>query len=154
MEENHFKCKRAGTERNFFDGIMAVVSGTGFEAKEALKRASASKALTKKQFLSDERTSMTTDEEVTRILERSFEYIVALVKFNFTITRFHILHHLYDGFKEKFEEAYKRDLTENTNWDELIIPDPSLQAQLDLVKIRIDGVQSSLLEVERLQRKL
>lgn len=40
------------------------------------------------------------------------------------------------------------------NWAELIEPDPALADRLDKVKCQKEGVLSSLMEVERLQRKL
>lgn len=152
------KSKREVTEEGYFEAIksrlFAVVSGSGADAKEILKRESATKARSKTQFLPDERTSMVTDEEVTHILRRSFEYIVALVEFNLIITRFQITHYLFTGFKMELGKTFKNNLMNEANWEELIEPDPSLKERLELVKIRIEGVQSSLLEVERLQRKL
>jgi hypothetical protein len=97
---------------------------------------------------------MVTDEEVTQILRRAFQYIVALVEFNLIITRFQITHYLFNGFKTELGKTFKNNLMNEANWEELIEPDPSLQERLQIVKLRIDGVQSSLMEVERLQRKL
>jgi hypothetical protein len=152
------KSKREVTEETLYEStkarIFAALSGSGADAKEVLKRESASKARSKTHFLPDERTSMVTDEEVTQILRRAFQYIVALVEFNLIITRFQITHYLFNGFKTELGKTFKNNLMNEANWEELIEPDPSLQERLQIVKLRIDGVQSSLMEVERLQRKL
>ena len=152
------KSKREVNEDTWYESmksrLFAVVSGSGADAKELLKRESASKARSKTQFLPDERTSMVTDEEVTHILRRSFEYIVALVEFNLIITRFQITHYLFTGFKTELGKTFKNNLTNEAKWEELIEPDLSIQERLQNIKVRIDGVQSSLMEVERLQRKL
>lgn len=146
------------TEEAWYESIKsrfcAVVSGSGADAKEVLKRESAMKARIKTHFLPDERTSMINDEEATYILRRSFEYIVALVEFNLIITRFQITHYLFTGFKTELGKTFRNNLMNEANWDELIEPDPSLQERLETVQTRIEGVQSSLMEVERLQRKL
>jgi hypothetical protein len=152
------KSKQEETEETWFASmrcrLVAVVSGSGANAKEVLKRGSRAKAKNKTHFLPDERTAMVTDEEVDHVLRRSFEYIVALVEFNLVITRFQITHFLYTGFKTEFGKTFKNNLMNEANWDELIEPDPSLQDRLNVVRNRIEGVQSSLMEVERLQRKL
>jgi hypothetical protein len=134
--------------------VMAMISASGDQAKMVLKQESASKAKSKTHFLPDERTSMVTDDEIHQILRRSFEYIVALVEFNLVITRFQITHFLFQGFKTELGKTFKNKLMNEANWDELIEPDPTLTYRLDVVKNRISAVESSLFEVERLQRKL
>jgi hypothetical protein len=58
------------------------------------------------------------------------------------------------GFKTELGKTFKNKLMNEANWADLIEPDPALSDRLDIVKGRIEGVLSSLMEVERLQRKL
>jgi hypothetical protein len=152
------KTKKEQTEESWMQAIksrlLAVVSSSGDDAKEVLKQESISKARTKTHFLPDERTAMVTDEEIQHILRRSFEYIVALVEFNLIINRFQITHSLFTGFKTELGKTFKNKLMNEANWAEFVEPDPSLRERVDVVKSRIVGVQSSLMEVERLQRKM
>jgi hypothetical protein len=152
------KSKREQTEEGWMHSIksrlVAIVSASGADAKEVLKQESISKARSKTHFLPDERTAMVTDDEIQHILRRAFEYIVALVEFNLVITRFQITHCMFTGFKTELGKTFKNKLMNEANWAELVEPDPTLRDRVEVVKIRIVGVQSSLMEVERLQRKM
>lgn len=134
--------------------MSAMISASGDLAKQFLKQESVSRATSKTHFLPDERTAMVTDEEIKQIIRRSFEYIVALMEFNLVNLRFQLNHYLFQGFKTELGKTFKNKLMNEANWAELIEPDPDLAGRLDVVKGKIEGVLSSLMEVERLQRKL
>ena len=150
------KSKQQINEETLFESIKSRLGAamSGADAKALLMLESVAKAQSKTQFLPDERTSMVTDEEVNHILRRSFEYIVALVEFNLITTRFQITHYLFNGFKTELGKTFKNNLINETKWKDLIKVDPSIQQGLQYIEMRIDGVQSSLTEVERLQRTL
>ena len=95
--------------------ISSMLSASGELAKQFLKQESASRATSKTHFLPDERTSMVTDEEIKLILHRSFEYIVALMEFNYVILRFQINHYLFMGFKTELGKIFKNKLMNEAN---------------------------------------
>lgn len=70
----------ASSKKSYMDRVNAIISKSGEKAKDFLRKESVSNAMSKKSFLQDERTSMITDEETDKILQRSFEYIVALIE--------------------------------------------------------------------------
>lgn len=134
--------------------MQALFAGSGEDAKSALKRESETRANSKTHFLPDERTAMITDDEIDYILRRALEYIVALVEFNVFVMKCQITHYLFLGFKQELGKTFKNKILNEADWGTLIEPDPLLKQRFDEVKSKIEGVQSSLIEVERLQRKL
>jgi len=144
-------------KQNWVDSAIlrfeAVLSASGDMAKQILRQESASRAMSKKKFLPDERTTMVTGEEEDKILRRAFEYIVALMEFNLVTLKFQLNHYLFIGFKKELSKTFRNKLTEETDWADLVKPDPHLAKRLDEVKKRIIGVKASLEEVERLQRR-
>jgi hypothetical protein len=97
---------------------------------------------------------MTTDNEMDVILRRALEYIVALVEFNVFVMKCQIIHYLLLGFKQELGKTFKNKILNEADWGMLIEPDPYLKQRFEEVVSKIEGVQSSLIEVERLQRKL
>lgn len=134
--------------------MAALVSGSGKEAISFLKEENNSRATKKKYFLPDERTSMITDTETDRILQRSFEYIVALMEFNLVSLKFQLNHYLYEGFKRKLKSSFSRKLANATDWDKLVEADPEVDERIQELDDQIEGLRQSLQEVQRIQRKL
>jgi len=132
----------------------SFVSGSGELAKEFLRNDSITRATSKKSFLPDERTSMVTYEETDKIIQRSFEYIVALMEFNLVTLNFQLNHYLYEGFKTELSRFFRTKLVNDANWDKLVEPDPSVALRLTELKEQIAGLSDSLREVERMQRKM
>jgi len=134
--------------------FSALVSGSGSEAKSFLKEEDSARATKKKSFLPDERTSMITDKETERILQRSFEYIVALMEFNLVVLEQQLNHYLYESFKTKLKTSFSRSVSNVTDWASLVEPDPGTASRLEELKEQITGLRDSLHEVQRIQRKL
>lgn len=133
--------------------IKAIMSGSGSLAKQYLKEEQTSRANIKKRFLSDERTSMITDSETDRIIQRSLEYIVALMEFNLVNLKFQLNHYLYEGFKNALKTSFSRTLA-NAEWETLVQPDPDVAVRLAQLRQEIDGLRDSLLEVQRIERHI
>jgi len=134
--------------------MSALVAGSGAQAKTFLKEEKSSRATKKKFFLPDERTAMITEKETDRILQRSFEYIVSLMEFNLVILKFELNHYLYEGFKNKLKVSFSRTLSNATDWNTLVEPDPDVEERLEELKEQIVGLRESLHEVQRIQRKI
>ena len=133
---------------------QAMISHSGKKAREFLEQESVARATSKQRFLPDERTSMITDEESSKILQRSFEYIVALMEFNLVHLKFQFNHYFYHGFKEKLSKSFKREVVEKADWDKLVEKDPNLTRRLEDLKGKISGLEDSLHEVQRMQRNM
>jgi len=131
-----------------------LVAGSGKAAKSFLKEENCARATKKKFFLPDERTAMITDQETDRILDRSFEYIVALMEFNLVNLKFQLNHYLYEGFKQKLKVSFSRTLSNDTDWKTLVEPDPDVKDRLEELDGQIVGLRESLDEVQRIQRKI
>jgi hypothetical protein len=132
----------------------ALTSASGRKAKEFLKLESKERALAKKSFLPDKRTSMITEEEIDTILSRAFEYIVSLMEFNLTILKFQINHYLLNGFKDKLLSQFFMVSTSNADWDSLVQQDPAVQNRIEELKDQIASIDDSLKDVEALQRRM
>jgi hypothetical protein len=134
--------------------LNSFVAGSGERAKEFLRNDSVARATSKKSFLPDERTSMVTNEETDKIIQRSFEYIVALMEFNLVTLNFQLNHYLYEGFKTELSKSFQTKLINDADWEKLVEPDPSVAERLEELKGQIAGLSDSLHEVERMQRKM
>lgn len=134
--------------------FSALVAGSGSQAKSFLKEEDCARATKKKSFLPDERTSMITDKETDRILQRSFEYIVALMEFNLVVLEQQLNHYLYEGFKTNLKTSFSRSVSNATDWETLVEPDPDTETRLEELQEQIAGLRKSLLEVQRIQRKV
>lgn len=110
-------------------------------------------ATEKKSFLPNRRTSMITEEETEMILQRSFEYILAMSEFNLIVCKFQLNHHLYEGFKKSLRSTLMSRINE-ANWEELTQPDADVAARIHEMENQIKGLRDSLLDVQRMQRSL
>lgn len=133
--------------------MTTILASSGSMVKSLLRKENNDRATTKKYFLPDQRTSMITDRETDRILQRSFEYIVSLMEFNLVILKFEMNHYLYEGFKEKLKSSFSRTLSNDTDWAKLVEPDSEAEERLCELEEQIGGLQESLHEVQQLQRK-
>lgn len=133
--------------------LMALVSNKGSEAKQFLKSESKERALARTVFLSDSRSAMLTHEETSLILQRAFEYIVALLEFNLIVLKFQLNHHLYEGFKERIRTTWIAQVN-NADWESLVQSDSTIQPRIKALDEQIQGLSDSLREVQRMQRSL
>jgi len=144
---------KEGLVKSTMNRLMAVLSGSGAAAKRLLKEENKARAESKKAFLKDERTSMITDEETQMILNRSFQYLVALMEYSLTWFRLQVNHFLYEAFKKEMKKSFVHKGTD-ANWDELVQPDPSVAEEIIQLEDQIKGLESSLQEVQRMIQKL
>jgi len=134
--------------------LMALVDNkSNNSAKIFLKDENRKRATTKKSFLPDERAAMITEGETDLILQRSFEYIVALMEFNLFVFRFQLNHHLFKGFKTVIKRTLMTNVN-NADWNTLVRPDPNISQQLIVLKKQREGLQESLDDVLRMQRNM
>ena len=133
--------------------VNSQSSDAGSEAKQVLKDECKERAMTKKSFLPDERTSMITNDEIDTILDMSFRYMVALMDFNLICLKFNLNHYLYQGFKNELNQSFILKIN-NADWDKLIQPDPSLKKYKQVVLSQIKSIEESLQEVEEMHRKI
>jgi len=132
--------------------LMAALSGSGAAAKRILKEENRARAESKKAFLRDERTAMITSEETQMIMDRSFQYLVALMEYSLFWFRLQINHFLYQSFKSEMKKFLHKG--NEANWDELIVPDPNVAERIAKLEDEIKGLESSLQEVQRMNQKL
>ena len=95
---------------------------------------------------------MITKDESQIILQRSFEYIVGLLKFNLIILRFQLDHYLFTEFKSTMKRNFVYELMGNTDWDDLVQPDDDIAIHLEKVKDEIKSIKESLQEVQHMNR--
>ena len=122
-------------------------------AKSFLEDENRKRATTKKSFLPDERAAMITEEETEMILQRAFEYIVALLEFNLFVFKFQLNHHLYQGFKKSIRSILMSKVND-ADWDELVQPDPGIDGQLVILEEQRKALKDALDDVLRLQRSI
>ena len=134
--------------------VEALMEGSGRRAKTFLRDENRARARKKQYFLPDERTSMITEEESNKILQRSFEYIVALLEFNLVNLKFQLNHYLYQGFKHELKSSFTRALVYQDTWDSMVEPDPAIIERLEELDEQIHDLRESLQEVQRIQRRL
>lgn len=136
------------------DKMLSMLGTTSNNsAKAFLKDENRKRAITKKSFLPDERAAMITEEETDLILQRSFEYIVALMEFNLHVFRFQLNYHLFKGFKDSIKGTLMTKIND-ADWDELVRPDDTLNDRLEVLEEQRTGLQESLDEVLRMQRNI
>ena len=129
--------------------VTALVNGSGTQAKEFLRQERRQRAVKKRAFLPDERTTMITNEEIDIILKRSFEYIVALMEFILIILRFQMNHYMYVGFKTMLDTKFAQSAGQ-VNWEALVQPDPLLSNRIEELKEQIESISDSLTTVQKI----
>lgn len=137
---------------NFPKTLRNAVS-SGKEAKNQMRRASIQRITTKKCFLPDQRASMITDEESDAIVNRAFEYIIALFEFILSLLKFQLNHHLYQGFKDAIQGLLITRMN-SIEWDEVVHADPTIDERIAELKGQIEGLRDSLQEVKRMENSL
>jgi hypothetical protein len=131
--------------------VQALTSGAG-SAKEFLKSEFQKKAKAKKSFLSSDRSSMITDDEVEKILLTSFRYLVALQEHILIDFEFQINHYLFEGFKKEVSKSFMRVGSE-ADWETLIQRDPSISERIFDLEDQMQSLADSLCEVQKLNQK-
>jgi hypothetical protein len=96
---------------------------------------------------------MITEKETNLILQQSFEYIVALLRFNLIVCKFQLNHHLYQGFKTDIQSTLIARVN-NADWKTLAQPDDSIEPRIKDLDKQIQGLAESLHEVQSMQRSL
>lgn len=144
--------KQEELNKSIMARVQALVSLSGEKAKAFLETQNAARAKSSTSFLPDDRTSMVNKKEVDIILQRSFEYIVALMEFNLITLKFQMHHYLYIDFKESLSLTYKNKVIDEADWDTLVQQDQSIIDSLAELHKRIAALKDSLHEVQRIQR--
>ncbi len=98
----------------------------------------------KKKMLPNNHSAMITDEEIVKILSRTFEYIVALMDFILKVIKFQVNHYLVVQFKKELESSFTTKLFVRTDWETLVENDPSLKDRLAELEGQIIGLNDSL----------
>ena len=122
------------------------------KAKQFLLEENKARATATQRFLPDERSSMVTEKEIDVIIQRSFEYLVALMEFNLVTLRFQLTHYLYQTFKEELQRIDASKLLTDSEWEILVEVDENLVERLEEIREQIKGLTESLQEVQRMQR--
>ena len=133
---------------------QSISCGSGTEAKKFLRREAKQRGSAKQAFLSEKRTAMTTQEESKKILQRSFEYITALMEFNMQILEFQFNHYLYASFQSDLLSSFANKLVNEAPWGELVEENSGVKQRIGELKELIGGLGTSLLEVQQMQRRL
>jgi hypothetical protein len=130
-----------------------IVAGSESAAKDLLRAESKARANAKMLFLPEKRTAMITEDEIKTILQHSLVYMYRLMVHNQITIKFHIDCYLYVEFKEQLEVRFLRKGDE-ANWAEIVKPDPNIAGRIDRLNKKIEGVNASLQEVDRLNQSL
>lgn len=146
-KENEEMSKQTVEER-----IAAFAASTASACKNLLKKESHAQAAKKNILLPDNRSAMITDEEIMKILSRTFEYIVALMDFILKDIKFQVNHYLVVQFKKELESSFTTKLFDGTDWETLVEHDPTVKNRLVELEGQISGLTESLQEVSKLQR--
>ena len=88
-------------------------------------------------------------------MQRSFEYIVALMEFNMIQLEFQFNHYLYEGFKSELKNHFSVKLPVETDWGQLAEErEEERQRQRDEqenLEKEIQGLENTLSHVKRLR---
>jgi len=76
------------------------------------------------------------------------------MEFNLVIQKFELNHHLCGGFKKKLKSSFSRTLSNATDWEKLIEPNPDVAERLEEPEDQITGLRESLHEVQRIHQKI
>lgn len=128
------------------DNLLSVDEG---KAKDMMRLEGKKKATEKKSFLPEERTSMINDSETDKIILSAFRYTMALHDQIMIYLNFQINHYLYQEYKEKVS-TFARDILDE-DWSAMISKDDRLDDDIKTLEDRIEGLNKSLQDVQRLQ---
>ena len=131
--------------------LQAALSGSSSKTKEMLKNQNKARAVSKKAFLRDKRTSMITTEETDVILDRSFQYLIALMEFCLISFRLQINCYLYEEFKTEMKKTF---ILRGSKVATLVKPDPDVDERIEELEDQIKGIEASLQEIQRVQKGL
>jgi hypothetical protein len=94
---------------------------------------------------------MITQEETTLILNRSFQYLVALMVFSLIQFRLQINCYLYEEFKDQMKKSFLHKGSE-VNWNDLLVADPMIADRICTLDDQITHIESSLQEVQKMSQ--
>jgi hypothetical protein len=106
----------------------------------------------KKAFLPDKRSSMMNDDECNVVIEQSYKYICALMRFQQPIFKFQVNHYLVNGIKDELGGTFITKLIDKADWSRLVLVDPETAARLNTVEDTIDALSESMKEVQKMHR--
>jgi len=119
--------------------------------KQLLRDRGRERASEKRKFLAEKRASMINDEETDEIIKSAFQYLLSLHEFIETILNFQTNYSLYNAFKEELE-SFSR-VVSDSDWTEMLPQDDSLDAMIDDLDDKINGLKGSLDSVNKMQMK-
>ncbi len=119
--------------------------------KQLLRQRGKERASEKRRFLAEKRASMINDEETDEIIKSAFQYLLSLHEFIETILNFQTNYCLYNAFKAELE-SFSR-VVSDSDWTEMLPNDDSLDAMIDDLDDKIDGLKGSLDSVNKMQMK-
>jgi hypothetical protein len=138
-----------GIYPHLVERLKALTCGSWKDAKKFLKQDNEERIMRKNPFLPEGRSSMINGEETKIILQRTSEYMFALLEFNLIMFRFQINHYMFIGFKEELGKSFRNKATE-ANWEELVQQDPTIKKRLSELDDRINALNKSLGDVNRM----
>eukprot|EP00985_Skeletonema_marinoi_P003955 scaffold1734_cov76-Skeletonema_marinoi.AAC.2 len=119
--------------------------------KQLLRDRGRERASEKRKFLAEKRASMINEEETDEIIKSAFQYLLSLHEFIETILNFQTNYCLYNAFKEELE-SFSR-VVSDSDWTEMLPQDDSLDAMIDDLDDKINGLKGSLDSVNKMQMK-
>lgn len=148
VRDNKLKESFFETLSSTFTSMMFLLKGT--DVKAMLRERERKRALSKKNFLPENRTSMINDDETEKILSYAVQYVFALNEQIQTYLNFQINHFVYNSFKEKIG-TFPQEFTSDDSWESLIPRDETLEVTIHDLKDKISGLQESLSDVQAMQ---
>lgn len=157
----HYKRMEDGEDKDqelesLLDGTreeMSAALGTTDQAIAHMKEKSAERIVQSVPFLSAERSSMINQTEIDDILEQSFNYILSLLRLLTTNLSFQLNYIVVDGFKRGLLENLTCEITK-TDWSKLVKPENDALRQQKALEEKIQALQSTMHEVERMAADL
>ncbi len=128
---------------------MKLDDGT---TKQFLRDRGRERAAEKRRFLEEKRASMINDEEADEIIKSAFQYLLSLHEFIETILNFQMNYCLYNAFKLRLE-SFSR-VVSDSDWSNMLPHDESLDAMIEELDSKIEGLKGSLDSVNKMQMKL
>jgi hypothetical protein len=147
--------KREIREMNAKDSILGAItnfifSRDGSNAKDMLREREMERAKMKKSFLPEKRTSMINEDETDKILAAAMQYVFALNEHIQTYLNFQCNYFIYNAFKEKMGK-FPQIFTTDGSWESMIPNDETLGSSIDVLKVKISGLQDSLNDIQTMQ---
>ena len=147
-----------GQESDLMKMCRGLVAGSGSpgadRAKGAMRANMKTSVLREQEFLPSKRSAMVTSAEVDLILDRAFEYVLALSQFTGTVLEFSFNHHIFKAFKDSLDDSFGHKIVQSESLSALTPSGADAQARLEELRTKAGSLRTVLHEVTRMKAAL